>query len=88
MPGRRRPRPAFLALAVTLLRARFDDGSIDRAVAALHAAMSREADAIVRSLTAPPVPDASIEATCTRFSATVIPQMIAVGRLVEEALPR
>jgi hypothetical protein len=80
-------RPAFLAALVTLLRARFDDGSIGRAVASLHAAMSREADAIVRSLTAPPAPHAGIEPVAARFASAVIPQMIVVGRLVEEALP-
>jgi hypothetical protein len=80
-------RPAFLAAIVMSLRARFDDGSIERAVGAVHAAMSREADAIVRSLQAPPAPDARIEAVCARFSGSVIPQMIVVGRLIEKALP-
>ena len=80
-------RPAFLAGIVTLLRARFDDGSIGRAVAAIHVAMSHEADAIASTLSAPPAPDASIEATCARFANAVIPQMIVAGRLVEEALP-
>jgi hypothetical protein len=81
------PRPAFLALAVTLLRARFDDGSIDGTVTSLHAAMSREADAILRSVSAPPAPHPGIEPVCRRFSGAVIPQMIVVGRLLSEALP-
>ena len=80
-------RPAFLALAITLLRMRFDDGSIDRATAAVHRAMSAEADAIVRTLCAPPAPHPGIEPVCTRFSGAVIPQMIVVGRLLEEAMP-
>lgn len=80
-------RPAFLALAVTLLRARFDDGSIDRGVAAIHAAMSREADAIVQSVSAPPAPHPGIEPVARRFSGTVIPQMIVVGRLLKDAMP-
>jgi hypothetical protein len=80
-------RPAFLAAIVVLLRARFDDGSIDRAVKSVHAAMSREADDIVRTLAAPPAPDPGVEATCARFAGAVIPQMIVVGRLVEDAMP-
>lgn len=80
-------RPAFLAAAITLLRARFDDGSIDRSVEGIHAAMSREAEAIVPSLSAPPCPQPSIESVCSRFSGRVIPQMIVVGRLLEDALP-
>ena len=80
-------RPAFLAAVVTLLRARFEDGSIDRAVKAVHAAMSTQADEIVRTLSAPAAPDPGIESTCARFAGAVIPQMIVVGRLLEEALP-
>lgn len=80
-------RPAFLAAIVTLLRERFDDGSIGRAAASLHLSMSKEADAIVASLSAPPAPEPAIESVCARFSSAVIPQMIVVGRLVEEALP-
>jgi hypothetical protein len=80
-------RPAFLAAVVTMLRARFDDGTIDGAVASIHAAMSSEADAIVASLSAPQPPDRSVEATCARFAGAVIPQMIVVGRLIDEALP-
>ncbi len=80
-------RPAFLAMAVTLLRQRFDDGSIDRAVAAIHAEMSREADSIVRDLSAPPAPHPGIEPVSRRFGGAVIPQMIVVGRLLEGAMP-
>lgn len=79
--------PAFLAAVVTLLRQRFDDGSIDRAVPGIHAEMSREADAIARTLSAPPCPQPGIESICRRFSDVVIPQMIVVGRLLEDALP-
>jgi hypothetical protein len=80
-------RPAFLAMAVTLLRQRFDDGSIDRSVAAIHGAMQDEAESIVHELSAPPAPHPGIEPVCRRFSGAVIPQMIVVGRLLEEALP-
>ena len=48
-------RPAFLALAVTLLRQRFDDGSIDRGTAAILERMEEAADTIVGALEAPPV---------------------------------
>jgi hypothetical protein len=81
-------RPAFLAMAVTLLRQRFDDGSIDRAVEHLHGVMHDEADVVVRDLSAPPCPQPTIEGVCRRFSGAVIPQMIVVGRLLREALPR
>ena len=82
-------RPAFLALAVTLLRQRFDDGSIDCGVAAIRAAMNSAADDLARSLSAPPVPDPDpgIHAVCERFSGAVIPQMIVVGALLERTLP-
>ncbi len=80
-------RPAFLALAVTLLRQRFDDGSIGRSVEAIAAAMNREANGIVRSLSAPPSPYPGIEVACSRFGGAVIPQMIVVGRLLKGALP-
>ena len=81
-------RPAFLALAVTLLRQRFDDGSIDAGVKHLHAAMSRAADEIVAGVTAPKAPHPAIEPVCTRFGGAVIPQMIVVGRLLAEAIDR
>ena len=79
-------RPAFLALAVTLLRQRFDDGSIDRATRDIAARMNEAADAIVRGLEAPPVPDAAVRDVLARFSGAVIPQMIVVGRLLHESL--
>ena len=78
-------RPAYLALAVTLLRERFDDGSIDRATAVLAARMNEAADALVRSLEAAPVPDPGIQPVIERFSGAVIPQMIVVGRLLDQA---
>lgn len=80
-------RPAFLALAVTLLRQRFDDGAIDRSVAAIAVEMNAAADAIARSISAPPAPHAGIAVACSRFGGAVIPQMIVVGRLLDEALP-
>jgi hypothetical protein len=81
-------RPAYLALAITLLRQRFDDGSIDRSVAAIQQKMGAAADALVRELSAPPAPHAGIRAVCERFGGAVIPQMIVVGALLERALPR
>ena len=80
-------RPEFLALAITLLRQRFDDGSIDRAVAEVSAAMNAAATEIASALTAPPAPHPGIRAACARFGGGVIPQMIVVGRLMEAALP-
>jgi hypothetical protein len=80
-------RPAFLALAVTLLRQRFDDGSIDRSVAALGISMAAAADEIVRELEAPPAPHPGILAACQRFGGAVIPQMIVAGALLARALP-
>lgn len=47
---------AYLALAITLLRQRFDDGSIDAATSALATRMNEAADGIARSLGAPAVP--------------------------------
>src|SRR6185503_10827036 len=73
-------RPAFLALAVTLLKQRFDDGSIDASVRQVHAAMSAAADRIVAGITAPRAPHSSIAPVCARFGGAVIPQMIVVGR--------
>ncbi|HZZ91787.1 MAG TPA: hypothetical protein VFE23_04445 [Usitatibacter sp.] len=80
-------RPAFLALAVTLLRQRFDDRSIDASVHHVHAAMSATADRLVEDISATPAPHEGIAPVCRRFGGAVIPQMIAVGRLLEEALP-
>ena len=80
-------RPAFLALAVTLLRQRFEDGSIERSVEAIRAAMSTMADEVVTGLSAPPAPHPGIRTVCERFGGAVIPQMIVVGALLERALP-
>jgi len=80
-------RPEFLALAVERLRERFEDGAVDRGVGTIHGAMSAAADDIVRSLSAPPAPHAGIRPICERFGGAVIPQMIVVGRLLEEGLP-
>ena len=80
-------RPAFLALAVTLLRQRFDDGAIDRSVAAIRTAMHAAADGIVEGLSAPPAPHPGIVQVCERFGGAVIPQMIVAGALLERALP-
>ena len=79
-------RPAFLALAVTLLCQRFDDGSIDRSVAAIRTAMNEAADHLAESLSAPPAPDPGIRTACERFGGAVIPQMIVVGSLLRDAL--
>ena len=78
--------PAFLALAVTLLRQRFDDGSIDSSVASLCDAMGRVAGEQVASVAAPPAPHPGIRPACERFAGGVIPQMVVMGRLLEEAL--
>jgi len=78
-------RPAFLALLVTLLRQRFEDGSIDASVRAVHQAMSAAADRIVASISVPPAPHPGIAPVCSRFGGAVIPQMIVVGRLIEDA---
>jgi hypothetical protein len=79
-------RPAFLATAITLLRQRFDDGSIDRGTAEIGAAMNAAADALAPSMHASAVPDPSVRNVLERFSGAVIPQMIVVGRLLDEAL--
>ena len=79
-------RPAFLALAVTLLRQRFDDASIDRSVASILVSMNAAADDLARGLSAPPAPDPAIGAACTRFGSGVIPQMIVVGALLEKVV--
>jgi hypothetical protein len=80
-------RPHFLAMAITLLRQRFDDGSIDRSVDAVRIAMNAAADDLVRGLSAAPVPHAGVQPVCERFGGGVIPQMIVVGRLLEGSLP-
>jgi hypothetical protein len=81
-------RPAFLALAITLLRQRFDDGSIDRSATALGDAMAKAADGIVRDLEAPAAPHPGVREVCQRFGGGVIPQMVIVGALLERAMPR
>lgn len=80
-------RPAFLALAVALLLPRQRDGSVDRAAAAIRAAMDGAADELVRSLSAPAAPDSRIRPVLARFGADVIPRMIVAGSLLEGALP-
>jgi hypothetical protein len=80
-------RPAFLALAITLLLQRFDDGSIDRSVASIHASMSAGAGELARGLSAPPAPHPGIRTACERFGGAVIPQMIVVGALLKRSLP-
>jgi hypothetical protein len=79
-------RPAFLALAVTLLGQRFADGSIDRSVDAIRQEMNAAADTLSAALSAPPAPHPGIRLASERFGATVIPQMIVVGRLLQDAL--
>ncbi len=79
-------RPAFLALAVTLLRQRMDDGSIDRSAEAILVAMQGAADEIVPGLSAPPAPHEDIRRALERFGGHVIPQMIVVGGLLERSL--
>ena len=80
-------RPAFLALAVTLVRQQLDDGLIDAGVEWVHAAMSRAVDEIVAGIDAPKAPHPGIAPVCARFGTSVIPQMIVVGQLLEDALP-
>ena len=79
-------RPAFLAVAVTLIRQRLDDGSVDAGANEIHASMSRAADEIVAGISAPPVPHPGIATVCSRFGGRVIPQMIVAGRLLEDAV--
>ena len=72
---------------MTLLLQRFDDGSIERSVAWIHASMNTAADELARGLSAPPVPDPAIGIVCERFAGAVIPQMIVVGALLARSLP-
>jgi hypothetical protein len=81
-------RPGFLALVVTLLRQRMEDGSIDAAVARIHDDMTRAADEIASTLRAPPAPHPGVEPACTRFAGGIIPRMIVVGRLLRASMPR
>lgn len=80
-------KPAFLALCVSRLEPRLQDGSVDRATAAIAARMGEEADRLASAMPAPPAPDPGARAVLERFSVAVIPQMIVVGRLLEEAMP-
>ena len=80
-------RPAFLALAITLIRQRFDDGSIERSVSSIQLSMNAAANELVRGLSAPPAPHPGIRPVCERFGGGVIPQMIVVGRLLQQAVP-
>lgn len=79
-------RPGFLALLVTLLLPRFEDGSISRSVRAIRASMDAPASELARGMIAPPAPDRGIGAALERFGRG-IPEMITVGRLLEGALP-
>jgi hypothetical protein len=79
-------RPQFLALLITLILPRFDDGSIARAVTGIRASMDNAADELVKGMSAPPAPDPGIGAALRRFS-PVIPRMIVVGKLLERSLP-
>jgi hypothetical protein len=79
-------RPQFLALLVTLLLPRFEDGSIARSVASVREAMDAAADGLAGHLRAPPAPDAGIAVALERFGA-MIPEMIVVGALLKRALP-
>jgi hypothetical protein len=78
-------RPGLLALLVTLLMPRFEDGSIRASVEAVRADMTGAADALATDLHVPPAPGRELEAVFDRFTG-VIPEMIAVGSLLEDAL--
>ena len=81
-------RPAFLALAVTLIRQRYDDGTLFAGASRVHEAMSRAAEEIVQGLSSPPAPDPGIVPVCSRFGGTIIPGMIVAGRLLDEAMAK
>jgi hypothetical protein len=78
--------PHFLALVVTLLLPRFEDGAIARSVAATRAAMDEAANEVTRGLAAPKAPHAEVAVAFERFT-PLIPEMIAVGSLLKRALP-
>ena len=80
-------RPQFLALLAKLLVARFRDGSIARGAASVRAAMDAAADDLVLAIAAPPAPDKAIAATLRSFGTETIPEMIAVGAIIQAALP-
>lgn len=79
-------RPEFLALLVTLLLQRMKDGTADASAALIRARMEDASAEIVRPMRASPVPDPRIAMALDRFVG-IIPEMIVVGRLLEEALP-
>jgi hypothetical protein len=79
-------RQGFLALVVTLLRPRIDDGSIATSANAIVEAMEVAADDFAPGMTARRAPHPDIEDAFEQFSAA-IPEMIVVGRLLSRALP-
>jgi hypothetical protein len=79
-------RPGFLALVITLVLPRLEDGSVARSVRAIRAEVDRTARELVRGMSAPPTPEPGISIAFERFGA-MIPQMIVVGTLLERALP-
>jgi hypothetical protein len=80
-------RPGLLALVVTLLMQRMQDGSIDRSVDALQASMNAAADALAPTMSAPPAPHPEVLPALQRFGGGVIARMIVVGAMLERALP-
>jgi hypothetical protein len=79
-------RPAFMALLVTLLLPRFDDGSIACSAAAIRSRMNEAAGDLVPALGAPCAPHPGLAVAFQRFGA-MIPRMIVVGTLLARALP-
>lgn len=80
-------RPGLLALVVSLLMQRMQDGSIDRSVDALQASMNAAADALAPTMSAPPAPHPGVLPALQRFGGGVIARMIVVGTMLERALP-
>jgi len=78
-------RLGFLALVVTLILPRLQDGSIPCSVRAIRAEMDQAAAELARGISAPPAPDPGIAVAFERFG-TMIPQMIVVGALLKRAL--
>ena len=80
--------PGYLALLHVLLVPRFRDGSLATATEHVRLAMKLEASSIALSL--PPLqhltaaPD--VHSTMTRFTTTVIPQMIVIGNAMRRSL--
>jgi len=79
-------RPAFLGLVVTLLLPRLRDGSIADCAHTLRATMDAASAGLVLSMAAPPAPHPGVQRALERFGSHVIPQMIVVGALVEQAV--